>query len=286
MNIIYKYSLLVAFCISSNLYSQLNITYKSKLPFPGKQLSNLWGYTDSLGREFALVGHSTGMTIVDVTDPTTPASLFTVPGPNSTWREVRTKDKYAFVTTEGGQGLKIVNLSYLPDSIQTKNYTGDGTIAGMIDNIHALHVDGNYLYLYGASDIGEGGALMLDVTNPWNPVFKGDFQDWYVHDGIVRNDTAYFAHISDGFFTVVNTANKANPVLMASQNTPGNFSHNTWLSDDSKTLFTTDEKDNAYVAAYDVTDLGNIKELDRIQHNPGTNSVPHNTYILNDYAVT
>lgn len=279
---------------SAALFSQLNITFKSKHPFPGSQLSNIWGYAaDSM--EYALVGHEGGMTVVDVTDPANPASLFTAPGPNSIWREVRTRGTYAFVTTEGGGGLQIVNLAYLPDSIQYYNWTGDSVIAGQLNSIHALQVDGNYLYLYGSNISNaqyNGHPLIIDVTDPWDPHYAGQFifpgsgTVSYVHDGVVRNDTGYFGHIYDGFFSVVNLADKSNPVLLASQNTPSNFTHNTWLSDNSNVLFTTDEVDNSFLTAYDVSDPFNIKELDKIQQNPGMNSVVHNTYVRNDYAVT
>src|SRR6185436_5284092 len=108
----------------------------------------------------------------------------------------------------------------------------------------------------------------------------------YIHDGYVRNDTLWAAHIYSGYFGVYNVANKANPILVASQNTPGNFTHNTWLSDNGKTLFTTDEVSNSYLASYDVSDVTNIHELDRIQIHPGDNSSVHNTHILNNYAIS
>ncbi len=111
-----------------------------------------------------------------------------------------------------------------------------------------------------------------------------------MHDGYVRNDTMYAGHIYDGFFSVVDFTNKSAPVQLASQNTPNNFTHNTWLSQNSKYLFTTDEKDDSYLTAYDVSNLGSISEVDRIQSNAGSNSVVHNTHIINvlgnDYAVT
>lgn len=276
-----------------NSFAQLNLTFRSQLTFAG-DLSNIWGYA-SAGKEYALVGHQTGMSVVNVTDPAAPALLFTAPGPNSIWREVRSKGTYAFVTTEGGGGLQIVNLAYLPDSIQKKNWTGDGAIAGQLDKIHALQVDGNYLYLYGSNiqnAQSSGHPLIIDVTDPWDPhyaggfVFPGPGSVSYVHDGYVRNDTGYFGHIYDGFFSIVDLTDKANPVLLASQNTPGNFTHNSWLSDNSQVLFTTDEVDNSYLTAYNVTDPSDIEELDKIQINPGSNSVVHNTYVLNDYAVT
>ncbi len=97
--------------------AQKNITLRSQLTFPGKQLANIGGYVDSLGNEYALVGHSVGLSIVNVQDPDNPFIVQEIPGPNSIWREVKVWQKYAYVTTEGGSGgLTIVDLTNLPSS--------------------------------------------------------------------------------------------------------------------------------------------------------------------------
>ena len=267
-------------------YGQLNITFLSKYSFPsGVELSNLWGYTDSTGREYALVGTTVGMSIIEVTDPLNPQLLHAVPGPISIWREVRTWQDYAFVTTEGGGGLIIVDLKDLPLSINYKSWTGTGAIAGQLNDIHSLHINNGFIYLYG-SNLANGGAIIADLADPWNPAYVGAYNTNYIHDGIVKNDTLWGSHIKDGYFSVINVADKANPVLVQTQNTPSNYTHNTWLSENSKVLFTTDEVQNSFLAAYDVSDVSDIKELGKIQSNPGSNSIVHNTYILNDFAVT
>ncbi len=270
-----------------------NIQFRSNISFSPDVLANIWGYSDELGNEYALVGTESGLSIVDVTDPDNPVVRFDVAGLTNNWREVKTYRDYAYVTTEAGGGLQIIDLSNLPVSVNTKLYTGDGAISGQLGSIHALHCDTAtaYLYLYG-SNIGQGHTLFLNLTDPWNPVFAGEYihpgggSDEYVHDGYVENDTMYEAHIYGGFFTVVDVRNKSNPVLLATQTTPTAFTHNTWLSDDHRTLFTTDENSGSYLGAYDISDLQNIEELSRYQTTPGSGSVVHNTHILNDYAVT
>ena len=79
---------------------------------------------------------------------------------------------------------------------------------------------------------------------------------------------------------------KANPVALGTHPTPNNFTHNAWISDDSKTLYTTDEVSGAYIGSYDVTDINNVSELDRWQSSPGQGVIPHNTHFLNDYLIT
>lgn len=281
---------LTLFCLKSfsqNLQLQANLSY-SALP-----LANIGGYVDSLGNEYALVGTYNGLDIVDVTVPSNPQVRFTVPGINSDWREVKTYRKFAYVTTEGGGGLTIIDMSHLPDNVYYKQYTGDSTINNQLSSIHALHCDTakGFLYLYG-SNIDLGNTLFIDLSDPWNPTYAGSYSfpvggnAAYVHDGFVLNDTMYESHVYSGFFTVVDVRDKANPVLLATQTTPTLFTHNTWLSDDHKTLFTTDENSGSFLAAFDISDLGNITELSRFQTTPGSGSIVHNTQILNDYAIT
>lgn len=197
--------------------------------------------------------------------------------PDQRIRKVKTYRKYAYVTTEGGGGLTVVDLSLLPANISYQQYTGDGIISGQLSSIHALHCDTamGFLYLYG-SNIGQGHTLFLDLRDPWNPVYAGEYifpgggNDSYVHDGYVENDTMYEGHIYPGFFAVVDVTNKANPLLLATQTTPTAFTHNTWLSDDHKTLFTTDENNYSFLGAFDISDLSNIREISRFQTAAGT----------------
>ena len=284
-----KYLFFALFLVSVAFASQaqLKLTLQANLPFPGKDLANIGGYVDGQGNEYALVGTSTGLSIVDVTNPSLPVEKFTVAGPNSTWREVKTWGDYAYVTTEGGSsGLQIINLTYLPDSIQVKFWTGTGAIAGQLETIHALHIEDAHVYLFG-TNLANGGPIMANLADPWNPGYVGQKGGSYVHDGYVRNDTLWACHIYDGYFSAMNVANKSNPPVLAQQTTPGQFTHNAWLNDDGSVLFTTDEINNSYLTAYDVRDVNNITELSRTRsQNPASNSMVHNTHILNDFAVT
>lgn len=274
--------ILVTTMVSAQNY---NMTLRATLPY-GVPLSNIGGFVDSQGGEYALVGYFDGLSIVNVTDPDNPVEVFTVPGTQSDWREVKTWGNYAYVTTEGGNsGLQIIDLTNLPASINTKYWTGTGAIAGQLETIHALHVDAGFVYLFG-SNLYNGSAVIADLADPWNPVYVGHTPGTYIHDGYVRNDVLYAGHIYDGYFAVFDVSNKANPILLAQQNTPNNFTHNTWLNDASTVLMTTDETNDSYLTSYDITDLGNITELDRYQVTPGSGSIVHNTHVLNDYAIT
>lgn len=273
--------------------SNLNIQFRSQLGYGSTvDLSNIWGYVDSLGNEYALVGTQTGLSIVDVTNPNVPVQKYFVPGTNSFWREVQTWGKYAYVTTEGCcNGLQIVNLSNLPGPVTSKYWTGSGPVAGQVTRIHTVHIRNGYAYLNGTQIFG-GASLIVSLADPWNPLYIANTAmslsgtSRYVHDCFVLNDTLYAAHIYGGFFSVINITNKTNPVLIATQNTPSNFTHNTWMSDNgTRVLFTTDEVSNSFLASYNVANPSNIVALDKLQGIPGSGSIVHNTYIRNSYAI-
>lgn len=259
-----------------------NIVQRSNKPY--NQTSNIWGFVDTTNKEYALVGAFNGLSIVDVTNPTTPVEKFFIPGPPSAWREIRTLGRYAYVTTEGGAGVTIVDMRGLPDTIIHKQYTGDGLMTNHIDAIHALHIDNNKLYLYGGNYQG-GRAKVFSLANPWFPVYQGTVSNTYVHDGFVSNDTLYSGQIYDGALVIIDATNPLSPSIINTQITPLQFTHNSWMSTDRKIIYTTDEVSGSYVAAYDISDLSNIKEVDRYRHN-NSGSIGHNTYVLNNQAAT
>ncbi|MDX1913736.1 MAG: hypothetical protein SFV22_19730, partial [Saprospiraceae bacterium] len=102
--------------VSANLGAQqnYNITFRSKLSFPGQTVANMCGWASPTGQEYALVGASKGMVIVDVTDPDNPVQIVQIPGPDDFWKEIKTYSHYAYIVTEGGEGVQIVDLSALP----------------------------------------------------------------------------------------------------------------------------------------------------------------------------
>ncbi len=286
----------LAFTTIVTAQNNLNVKFRSQFKYSsGVSCSNICGYVDKTGKEYALVGTSKGMSVVDISNPDKPVEVKMITGPESQWREIKVKGNYAYVTTEGGGGLQIVNLGSLPTAsgITSKSWTGGS--AGNLTSIHALHIDGNYVYLYG-SKLFEGGALVADISDGENPVYVGNYKatgsgkSAYVHDGYVRNDTLYACHIFEGFMDIIDFRNKKSPKVLGTVTTPTKFTHNSWLNESGKVVFTTDENKNSVLAAYDVSDPKNIKLLDKVQSNPGSNSVVHNTHIIKvgkgEYAVT
>ncbi|HLP12393.1 MAG TPA: choice-of-anchor B family protein [Flavobacteriales bacterium] len=288
-----KFLLLVSAFTAFNVNAQLNITQLGYLDYEALHstgLSNLWGYADEFGNEYAIVGTNDGISVVDVTTPATPTEVFFYPGSNSVWREVKTYNNYAYITTESTDGMIIIDLNPLPGTITTGNVSVfNGPAGNPWISSHSLFIDEatGVLFLHG-TDRGNGGVILYDLnSSPTNPTELGELDDYYVHDSYSRGDTLYSAHITSGFVSFTDVSNPAAiTYLAANQNTPMNFSHNCWLSANGKYLFTTDEVSGAWIGAYDVSDFTDIKEVDRIRNSETSGSIPHNTYWLNNYLVT
>lgn len=271
-------------------FSQINIDSISRVDYQllhDTDLNDVWGYVDESGIEYALVGARKGTSVVSLENPTNPAEVFWEPGMESIWRDLKTWQDYAFITTEAENGLLIIDLSPLPSSTALSTAYYNGPVGFEWSSAHNLFIDSNgYAYIFGANR-GNGGVIILDVfTDPMNPIEVGTFDDWYVHDGYVRNDTMFLAHISDGFLSLVDVSDKANPILLGTKTTPDFFTHNIWPSDDGNVVYTTDEVSGAYLASYDITDPLNIIELDKIQSSPGQGIIPHNVHVLGDFIIT
>jgi choice-of-anchor B domain-containing protein len=285
-------TVLLALLLACGANAQLNLSLVGQLDYPANRgdCSDIWGYVTPLGHEYAVVGNQNGTSIVDITtDPTNPTEVFFSPGATTIWRDMKVYGTTAYITNEGDDGLKIIDLSNLPGPItnaDVSQYTGSSYNFTTAHNIF-IDVPAGHAYITGANN-GAGGAIILDLTqDELNPVELGRYNDFYMHDIFVRNDTLWGGAINQGFFTVVDVSDPMNCVTLQTQVTPSTFSHNVWLSDDGGTLYTTDEVADAYIAAYDVTDLANIIETDRIQSSPGEDVIPHNVFVTNtNFLVT
>ena len=157
--------------------------------------SDIWGWkSPTSGVEYALVGLNSGFSVVDLSTPSSPTESFFIPGVNTTWRDIKTWGDHAYVINEGGDGLLIVDLTDLSGQTYI-NHTLHFNTA------HNIYIDENGVaYIFG-SNVGNGGSLFLDVaTDPMNPSYLGEWDDYYIHDGMVRGDTMWAGCIYEGEF--------------------------------------------------------------------------------------
>jgi choice-of-anchor B domain-containing protein len=266
-----------------------NIRLRSTTTFSANG-AGCWGYAAN-GREYAFMGLSDGCAVVDVTNADAPRIIRHIPAGASVWREVQTYNNTAYIVSQNVNGVQILDLTTLPSTNQSVIEfltDGDGTRVG---TVHSLHVDTakGFLYLHGANATVNGsfkeGTIVLDLKpNRLQPRIMGIYPE-YFHDGYAINDTLYGAALNKGTFQIIDYTNKAKPRKIAEKSTPGAFTHNTWRSDDGKTLFVTDESNGSFLSAYDVSDMSNVRELDRLRSLGGDSAIVHNTYFFNNFVV-
>lgn len=277
---------LLTFLLASSLYAQnqVNFTLFGHKAYPDSCLSSIWGYTSPASKEYALVGLCNGLSIVDISTPSLPQVAF-VSDVTSIWREMKTYSHYAYVVTEGGSGLLIINLQDIDNGNVTFNiYTFAGS-GGNITNAHTIFIDENGVcYLFGASQNPFGqGYIALDLTqDPMNPTYLGSFGDFYIHDAYVEDNIMYAGAILDGFAAILDVSDKANPQVLSTVITPHSFTHNAWVNSNKTVMYTTDEVRASFVTAYDITDPTFPKLISAVRPSADSTSIPHNVHVVND----
>lgn len=270
-------------CVKS--FTQKNFDLLNYLDFE-PILNDIWGYTDTFGNEYALVGLTTGVSIVKINNPDTTLLIHHVAGDSSLWRDIKVYNNYGYAVNEDGGGLLIMNFAQLPNILTYQYVTQIGSYH--FETAHNIFIDENGIaYLLG-SNIANQGAFMinLNTTNRFLPEFVGLYDDQYVHDAYARGDTLYTAELNNGTFSIIDVSNKSNPIVLARKTTGTNYTHNIWLSDDGKYVITTDEKSGAYVELYDISNLNNIKLVDKYRSSPSYGVIPHNAHFKGNYIFT
>jgi choice-of-anchor B domain-containing protein len=283
-------ALLALLLLTASAIAQPRVSYHTTLfgalnpdPNSGGRYSAIWGYTAPNGREYALLGGYRGTHIVDVTESPVREVAF-IEGEHSGWREMKTYGRYAYVVSEGGGGLQIIDLSALPD--RATLVTSD---TRHFNTGHTISQEGHFIYVHGSNpDAGaNGGTLIFDVgASATAPPLVGTWAERYVHDATIRNDTMWAAAINDGRLDVVYLgANRTDPRLVTDIVYPGAGTHNSDLTTDGHYVMTTDEVGSTgkTLKVWDVSDIGNIRKVADYTHNPG--EIIHNVNTKGDLAV-
>ncbi|NND02038.1 MAG: choice-of-anchor B family protein, partial [Acidimicrobiia bacterium] len=264
--------------------------------------NDLWGWThERSGREFAIMGRTTGVTFVEITNPKNPKIIGTLPSHSfaSIWRDLKVYNNHVFIVSEAQQsGLQVFDLRQLLSQKQIPHVFSETAHLAGWSNAHniALNEATGYAYVVGANTCG-GGLHMVDVSNPTAPVSAGCFSaDGYTHDvQCVVYDGVDADHIgseicfasNEDTLTIVDVSNKALPVQIARKEYSGvGYSHQGWLTDDHRYFVSDDELDELNGAPATKTYVWDISDLD----NPvvdftfagATAAIDHNQYIRDD----
>ena len=240
---------------------------------PGHSSNDIWGYLDpTTGKEYALFLTTRGTYVMDCTTGT-PVQRGYFSGPNSSWRDAKTYGAYAYVVTEGGGGMQIINLTN-PDSPALVGTWGS-TIWG---NAHNINIDTGVgiAYVCG-TDIG---TVIIDLRqSATNPTHIGTFARPYMHDLQVQDGYAHMADIYANNYVIgdVTTANQITPVGSASA--PGTrYFHNVWATRDNQYAAGTNETSGGPVSIWDIRNKTFPVLIATIHPAPST-AIVHNTHM-------
>lgn len=293
--------LILAFLNLSRIHAQqeisLNVTFHSNWDddnLPGHfygTYNDVWGYVDSNGREYAILGSASYIHFFDVTDPDNPVLIDQVLGGSQTvWRDFSTYQNRAYAASDASsEGIHIFDLSNLPDTIIKTNQ-----VTEFFTSAHNIFIDEANGRLYAAGINIGADLVVLDIaTNPDEPILLGSVSlpnAGYVHDVYVRDNIAYASHGNANKLVIWDFNDPANPEYIASFESNG-YNHSSWLTDDGNTLVFADEVPTGLpVGILDISDMANDNlELYTYFKFPllapvDEGSTPHNPYILGDYV--
>ena len=278
-------------CDQVDLMSHLNVTAVG-----GGEMNDIWGWTDPLdGKEYALLGKTTGTAFIDITDPTNPVFLGELPTHtvNSSWRDIKVYADHAFIVSEAsGHGMQVFDLTKLRNvSNPPATFSSDAHYSGF-GNCHniAINEESGRAYPIGASTFS-GGLNIIDISNPLNPTLIGSFaEDGYSHDAQIVNyigpDTQYAGSeiafcFNENTVTIVDVTDATDPNLVSSTGySTSAYTHQGWLTEDHKYLLVNDELDegsvNTRTYIFDVQDLNNVSLIGT--HVGSTPAIDHNLY--------
>ena len=270
----------------------------------GGSMNDIWGWVDPLdSAEYVLLGRTSGTSFLDITDPVNPIYLGDLPTAtlNSTWRDIKVYNNYAFIVSEAGQhGMQIFDLTNLRDIAsppllfdEDAHYSGWG-------NAHNIVINESTGRAYGVgTNTFEGGLHIVDISDPLNPTLIGDFsEDGYTHDAQVVSyagpDTNFqgkeiaFA-CNENTVTIADVTDASNTTLISSTGYPGaSYTHQGWLTEDHRYFLSNDELDeqgsgiNTTTFIWDMLDLSAPLIIGTFVSS--TSAIDHNLYTHNGYV--
>lgn len=270
--------------------------------------SDIWGWTDpSTNKEYALVGLTNTTAFVDVSDPINPIFLGRL---NSSaginfWRDVKVYNNHVFIVADnvGAHGMQVFDLTRLrnvtnpPETFSVDAlYTGVGSCHNIVINESEA-----VAYLVGCTSTNGGGPIFVDISNPMNPTFLGDYTaGGYSHDAQVITyngpDTDYTGreiYVGSNGNTdkvvILDVTDKSNVIPISDFTYPQTaYAHQGWFTEDQRYFILGDEIDerqfgfNTKTLIFDFTDLDN--PVPSANYFGPTAAIDHNGYVKgNEY---
>ncbi|MCI5084050.1 MAG: choice-of-anchor B family protein [Saprospiraceae bacterium] len=280
------YTLLFVLLSFSSLYGQdsLYLNLIAEINRGDTRYSGSWAYTDTLGREYGLVGAKSGTAIYWLDNPEgADQELAFIPGPSTNWREITVVHQHAYVVTDvqdDGHHLQVIDLSNLPDTANLLT-TFDSTFTKGHIIQKDIFDESPYIYVNGTTSTE--GVHILDISDPTTPVEVGLYAPgYYIHDCHVRGDLLFASAFFEPGTDVVDISDKSNPTFLYRIPDPNGFTHSSSMTLDGKYLMVANENDGLEAIIWNIEDPNNLEQVARYTANP--ESLVHNPYIKGDFA--
>ena len=263
---------------SVGLFDAHNVTLQSWMTLAefgeSSTANDCWGYTSPSGREYAILClEQAGTAFVEITNPGSPQLLDVFDGNDSTWRDIKVFQDYAYVVTENNGGIQVFDMTDIDNgniSLADTIMTGG---SGASHNV-ALNEASGRLYRCG----GDGNGLRIYDLNadPLSPTYVGEWQSRYVHDAQIFTFTSgpnagkEIAFCCSGFSSgwvetgldVLDVTDPTDVQELGRIVYPnGVYSHQGWLSPDNKYFYLGDELDEGSNGIPTTTFLINVEDL-------------------------
>lgn len=240
--------------------------------------ADLWGYTDlNTGREYVVMGLSSGVAVVDVTDPQAPQQVAYTTGTPTIWRESTIYQRYdatakrwrayAYITADNvNDFMTVLDLSGLPNSVEQVNYVADFRAAHsnyMVNADYTFGIPessaGAQLVVSGAG-VNFGNYRLYNLTNPRSPQFINRGNRGYAHDvasfaiadarksqcpvGSAATKCQVLADFNESSIDFWDVTNPSAPSFLSTKFYPdARYVHSGWFTENGRHLFAHDELD-------------------------------------------
>ncbi len=258
--------------------------------------NDCWGYVSPSGREYAIMGLNNRTAFVEITNPTAPQILTTIPHTSSTWSDIKVYGQFAYVVTEAsGTGIQVIDMGQIDSGqvvlVRTINSPGRS---------HNLVMDeeNGFLYTVGSNQ-SSGTTTCFDLTNPAHPVQVGaaSMTTNYIHDaqvvtwqsGNLAGRELFFGCSEGRGVDIYDMTDKNSPKLVKRVTYPNmSYCHQAWLSTDRKYLFVDDELDENSLFVSTRSLVFNVEDPENAYFvgtfSTGLPAIDHNQYVVDGFS--
>lgn len=201
-------------------------------------------WQSALKGQNAILACSSGLLIVNISDPSDPFQVAFLPLPGKTW-DVKVSGEYAYVAS-GPAGIQVVEISPLNDPEVVHRFATPGPAM-------ALELANERVFV---ADNDEG-LLILDRSQPTDLELMGNYnQTSEAKQLLLSGDLVYLADVEEGVL-VINVSDPSDPTLVSSYEIEGD-TYDMVLNDRDE-LFVSVFYDNSVIL--DVSDPENLTRL-------------------------